>query len=459
MAKRLNGLIIILSTFLIFFYLKKDITLLGEDKSIAFLILFSPLIVLTIFTFGKTMGLLYFLFTVFFLKNYSRVYFPYLVGTNLTIGLVSSLLHSRFVSDIKEYRKNFLKIKERIDIFSREVEEKIKVKDALKKKFDRLFSFKSLADELSAILDLDRILHFAGEKIFEIVPKGEAVLIRIVKNKITFYYSPKTRESLQERIPFDVFDYWILREKGNLIINDIYKDFRFSSDSLEEIRRNFHSLLACPLTSEEKILGIVRLESSHSGVFTSDDLMMLDVFSDLLAVTLENAFLYQMTEELANRDSLTNLYLPRYLYNRLEEIMGREKEFSILMLDLDHFKDYNDRYGHIAGDIMLKKVAQLLLNSISGEDFAIRYGGEEFLLVLVNSGKEKAIKLAEEIREKVEKEIFYLRREATHVTVSIGVAFYPEDGRTKEELIHKADEWLYFAKAEGRNRIAYSGIK
>ncbi|MFN7170940.1 MAG: GGDEF domain-containing protein, partial [Candidatus Omnitrophota bacterium] len=148
-----------------------------------------------------------------------------------------------------------------------------------------------------------------------------------------------------------------------------------------------------------------------------------------------------------------------YLYTRIEEVMAKAKEFSLLMLDLDHFKDYNDRYGHIAGDIMLKKIAQLLLTHLSGEDFAVRYGGEEFLLVLVDKSKEKAIELAQKIRENVEKEIFYLRREATRLTISIGIAAYPREGRTKEELIHKADEWLYFAKEKGRNRIAYAGMK
>lgn len=469
----LNGLIILFSSFSIFILLEKELLIQGSavgDKVKALFVLFTPLTILTVSTFGISLGFAYLLSIILFSQRFIQYYqarylFP-LIGIVSTAGILASIERLKFVFWLHKYREKINSLKNRIDFLLMDIEEKTKMKSALTKRFERFYRLKTMADELSTVLNLEKVIKLAAEMIYEIIPKAETVLIYLLGEevididnpKFTSFYLKTTYELQDKKLYLDVFDYWLLREKGNLMINDVQKDFRFSS--LEEgVNRRFRALLARPLRSEDKILGVVRLESSLPGSFTPDDLRMLDIFSDLLSAGIENAYLYQKTEELARRDGLTNLFLPRYLYSRLEEIIAKAKEFSILILDLDHFKDYNDRYGHIAGDIMLKKIAKILTSNISEEDFAVRYGGEEFLLVLVNSGKENAIRVAEAIRRKVEKEIFYLRREATQVTVSIGIATYPLDGRTKEELIHKADEWLYFAKTHGRNRIAYSGIR
>ncbi|MCM8765522.1 MAG: sensor domain-containing diguanylate cyclase [Candidatus Omnitrophica bacterium] len=469
-----NGLIIIFSSLLIFFSLENLVSS-GEpdwgDKASALFILFIPLTAFTIFTLGNLSGFLYFLYLIFinhrFIQTYRTYSFLPLLGITLSVGILSALAERKFLLRIKGYKKNLLNLKEKIDSYVQEREEKTRIQSLLTQRFERFSRLKFMAEEFSTTLEISRIIQSAEERIPEIIPRADNFLIYLLETekgemespRIT-YFRARVKGGLENKeLQLDIFDRWILRSYDKLLISDVKKDFRFSKETVEELQREFRSLLASPLIAKGKILGVVRLESSPPGSFTPDDLRMLDLFSDLLAVGVENAYLYQRTEELAKYDGLTGLFLPRYFYTRWEEIVARFSRISLLMLDLDHFKGYNDRYGHIAGDIMLKKIAQLILNNLSGEDFAVRYGGEEFLLVLLGKGKEEAIALAEEIRGKVAQEVFFLRREATHLTVSIGIVTYPYEGKTREELIHKADAWLYLAKAKGRNRIAYAGIK
>jgi diguanylate cyclase (GGDEF)-like protein len=124
------------------------------------------------------------------------------------------------------------------------------------------------------------------------------------------------------------------------------------------------------------------------------------------------------------------------------------------MADQDHFKQFNDKYGHLAGDKLLTQVGHLLLNHIRGSDIACRYGGEEFALFLPESSPENTYRRAEELREEISKmEVYYQRESLPKITISMGISTYPEDGEKPEELIQSADLALYRAKQEGRNQV------
>ena len=134
--------------------------------------------------------------------------------------------------------------------------------------------------------------------------------------------------------------------------------------------------------------------------------------------------------------------------------MRRGQELSFLMVDLDKFKHYNDSFGHMAGDIVLKTLAQILEEHFSRPgDLACRYGGEEFCVFLPDCPKPRALQLANDLRKKIEAREIILRRQKTHVTVSIGVAAFPKDASGRDDLILKADEALYQAKETGRNKV------
>ena len=160
---------------------------------------------------------------------------------------------------------------------------------------------------------------------------------------------------------------------------------------------------------------------------------------------------------MAITDSLTQLATRRYFLERFKEEIRRsmrhKSSMSLLMLDLDHFKEKNDRFGHLVGDVVLKEVAGLLKSNLREIDVIGRYGGEEFSIVLSGIGKEGAFQVAGRIRESVEGATFKAYDEVVSTTLSIGVAVFPDDGVDIESLIEAADKTLYKAKELGRNRI------
>ncbi|MGW8220596.1 MAG: sensor domain-containing diguanylate cyclase [Syntrophobacteria bacterium] len=165
--------------------------------------------------------------------------------------------------------------------------------------------------------------------------------------------------------------------------------------------------------------------------------------------------------ELSITDSLTGLYNRKHLMETLENEVARSKrhkhDFSVLVIDIDHFKEYNDTYGHLAGDEVLSRLATVFKESVRSCDYVARYGGEEFILVLPEIGPEDGVKAAERIRKKVAKESFAGDGKPIQVTVSVGVASYPKDGDDSQSIIRHADTALYKSKESGRNRVVLAG--
>lgn len=257
----------------------------------------------------------------------------------------------------------------------------------------------------------------------------------------------------------DLFDQSVVRTMQPLLIEDTKKDYRFDEEKMagEEIRP-IRSLISAPLMIGKKALGILRIDSPHEKNFTTEDLRFLTTIADVGAVAIENAQLYERLEQLAIKDSLTGLYLRRYFLERLtvevSRQMRRKGELSFLMFDLDKFKQYNDKFGHVAGDIVLRAVAMILTDFFRQPgDLVCRYGGEEFCVLMPDCPKAKAVALAEALRKKIAEQTIVLRREKTKITVSIGAASFPKDAINPKELIHKADLALYQAKETGRNQV------
>jgi len=257
----------------------------------------------------------------------------------------------------------------------------------------------------------------------------------------------------------DIFDQFVVKTMHPLIVEDAQTDFRFDLDRMDEKdKRHLRSLISTPLIVGEKTLGILRLESGAARQFSTDDLRFLRTIADLASIAIENAQLYERLEMMAIKDGLTGLYVRRHMLERLGEEISRktrrESELSFLMIDLDRFKQYNDSFGHMAGDIVLKTIAQILEEHFrQSTEMVCRYGGEEFCVLLPDCPKSKAFVLANELREKIEAREIILRRQKTHVTVSIGVAAFPKDASGRDDLILKADEALYQAKETGRNKV------
>ncbi len=184
------------------------------------------------------------------------------------------------------------------------------------------------------------------------------------------------------------------------------------------------------------------------------------IMGEQFILGIKRAILYRQVQELATYDSLTHVYTRRYWFERSHQEVERSQRFNLnaccLMIDVDHFKDINDRYGHLVGDAILVEVSKMIRENIRQIDLYGRYGGEEFSILLTETDTDNAVYAAERIRKAIEQRNIRAYDEELHVTVSIGVSSF-SDGMTLEKLIEDADTSLYKAKQSGRNRVCTHG--
>lgn len=211
-----------------------------------------------------------------------------------------------------------------------------------------------------------------------------------------------------------------------------------------------------PFATRARAIGFFCTYSSKTGVFSGELFEELEIFCRQVAIALRKAKVYEEVQRLSITDGLTRLYSFRYFRKRLEEeweSAGRyHSPLALILLDIDHFKRYNDTYGHLAGDHVLVEVAGVLRRE-AAEHLCARYGGEEMVVLAPELPKDKALALAERLRAAIEALPVAVGGRHTRVTVSVGVAVFPEDASTPVQLIEAADKALYQAKAEGRNRV------
>lgn len=238
------------------------------------------------------------------------------------------------------------------------------------------------------------------------------------------------------------------------------------SDAARTLRRGekepaADSWLLYPILSQKKVLGVAHWTRPSSTPFTAEDAAQLEGLVPHVGVAVESLRARNKMRELAATDGLTGLYNHRRTCELLRDEMRRAERYnrplSVLMLDVDSFKSFNDNYGHPSGDQLLRSVAQLLRAGVRTVDKVGRYGGEEFVIIMPETHKDDAFLLAERIRRTIEQQAFIVvAGEEIHRTVSVGVASYPEDGLNPQEVIERADEALYRAKHSGRNCVIWA---
>lgn len=350
------------------------------------------------------------------------------------------------------------KLDEEINISANTIKDRRMSISSLEQKLRRYSMLKDVVEELSMTLAPDDINRLIIERTSDTLKKdGRAMLFLVDTEKQELMLTASSSEARVKAKKGDIFDHWVLRHRKSLMIEDIKKDFRFPTADMDDAGPSFISLIATPLVSEDKVVGMLRTDSANEFAFTQDDLRLLDIIANVGVVAIQNSVLYARTEELAIKDGLTGLCVRRYFMERFNEEVKRaarnKSGFSLLLIDIDNFKEYNDRYGHMAGDLVLKHLSRIMLQAAREGDIAARYGGEELVLLLVGMKKDEAMKVAASIKAAAEDNPLVLRRQESRVTVSIGLASYPEDSTLKDELIKAADMRLYKAKAQGRNRI------
>ena len=211
--------------------------------------------------------------------------------------------------------------------------------------------------------------------------------------------------------------------------------------------------LLYPIKSRGKLIGILALgKKKRNTLYTHEDIELVKSMASQAGIIIENARLYSQAVTWANTDGLTELYNHRHFHERLDQEIARGSRFgaifSLIMLDLDHFKIFNDNYGHMAGDEVLRKIGRCIEGSIRSVDMAFRYGGEEFTVILPETQLNDAYKVAERIRKTIEAKA---SPGTMPITASLGISSWPVDGMTKEDIVSRADAALYHAKQMGRN--------
>jgi diguanylate cyclase (GGDEF)-like protein len=220
--------------------------------------------------------------------------------------------------------------------------------------------------------------------------------------------------------------------------------------------------IVSPLVIGETILGSMRVESKNPSLFLLDDSRLLRSVCDLGALVLERAHFFKKAEESAIRDSLTSLFLRNYFFRRLKEEVKRaamaKTSLGLIMLDIDDFKKINDSYGHTVGDLVIKKLAQILLDTAGNTaNLICRFGGEEFMVCLVDCNRDRLHDTAEKIRSLAAETVVNFRRKEIRFTVSLGGVLYPDDSQDVLDLAGISDQLLYKAKKEGKNKACYLG--
>jgi len=219
-----------------------------------------------------------------------------------------------------------------------------------------------------------------------------------------------------------------------------------------------HGDIIVPLKTPNGISGVMFLHTEPNVNIREHDLDLLHTIGNQLGVAIENAKLYEQTKALSLHDPLTGLANRNMMDMELANSMARCRRtgepLSLLMIDLDHFKRFNDTYGHTAGDDLLIALARILKYEIREVDLIIRYGGEEFLVIMPDTPIDVALRAAERIRKKVETGDFQVGEgQSTHLTISLGAATSTDGSESPTILMTRADTALYLAKERGRNRV------
>ncbi len=252
-----------------------------------------------------------------------------------------------------------------------------------------------------------------------------------------------------------------LKSNLPLVVEEAAKDKRCSPGLLELLK--LEQMLLQTLYAHGKVLGLVIAGNSRKKANLAPE--KVERFSTVVnqaGIALENAQFYEKIQELTLHDELTGAYNYRYFYPKLREEMRLASRYrqplSVAIVDLDDFKHYNDTNGHLAGDSALRQIAQILINRLRKTDIVVRYGGEEFAVVLPVTNREGARKILEDLRKEIENYPFGGKEAGKKLTISVGISTYPYDAREARELVEIADKGLYQAKNKGKNQICIYGV-
>jgi len=255
---------------------------------------------------------------------------------------------------------------------------------------------------------------------------------------------------------------WVAKTGRPLFVPSVDKEPRFTRKVDEATAFSTESIVCLPLKIRDKVLGVIELVNKKDMSLQHPyDFEILTTVADYAAIALENARNYEQVRKLTITDDTTGLYNARYLHDVLQLEIDRSKQFgtncSVIFFDLDFFKLVNDSHGHLVGSKLLGEIGKLLVENLQPNYFGARYGGDEFVIIMRDTPKEKALEFCRDLREKLNSSNFLSQEGLNiHVTASFGIATFPVDAETKCKVLHLADERMYRIKDSHKNDIAFS---
>jgi diguanylate cyclase (GGDEF)-like protein len=334
--------------------------------------------------------------------------------------------------------------------------EKEYLSEQLKEREQELSVINSSSVILSSSLDIQEIFGSFIEELKKVVDVAWATIVLTEENNFRcMALSAKEGSAYQvgDRVPMEgTGTGWVVTQKKSFIEPDISREMYFTTGK-QFYQMGLRTMAYLPLIAKGRAIGSFIVASKLPNAYNQRHVKLLEQLASQIAMPLENSQLYAKAEQKARVDELTRLLNRRSLDEMIDSEIGRHSRyggaFTLAILDLDSFKSYNDSYGHLSGDRLLREVGHVIKSAIRNVDYAFRYGGDEFAILLPQTSIEDALQVLERVREKIADS---LDSGDIRITSSIGLASWPDDGISHTDIIAAADSTLYRAKRSGGNR-------
>ncbi len=335
---------------------------------------------------------------------------------------------------------------------------------AIQQDYTRLFH--DVARALTSTLELEIVLTTVMTKMAQFFGPERWSMMLVDKERNDLYYVIAVGEDSNSlrglRVPMgEGVAGWVAATGNPLVVPDTSVEPRWVEFGQRNPGLNIHSIACVPVRSaEDGVVGVIQLLNSKIDLLSDYSVSFLRVLCDFSAIAVRNAAQMKKIYELSISDDCTGLFNSRHLYTRLEEQLGSpdRRSFSLLFLDIDHFKGVNDTHGHLVGSRLLREVADMIKACIGPSNAGFRYGGDEFVVLMPDHGKTAAVDLATKLFQELRRRRFLTNEGlALELRASFGLATFPEDGTNIERIIKAADDMMYHVKGSTRDNLGVAG--
>jgi diguanylate cyclase (GGDEF)-like protein len=336
------------------------------------------------------------------------------------------------------------------------------------RQMDHLRVFHEVARALTQTLELEEILLTIMEKMAQFFGPERWSMLMVDDAAQQLYYAIAVGEDSESlkglRVPLgEGVAGWVASTGTPLVVPDVSLDAQWSAFSRAHPELRIRSIACIPVRSGDRTLGVIQLLNSKLDLESEYSISFLRILCDYAAIAIQNARSVKLIHELTITDDCTSLFNARHLYTMLDEQLAvatskREHQFSLLFIDLDHFKEVNDTHGHLVGSRLLAEVGSLMKRVLGPENSCFRYGGDEFVALLPGMGKQAGIVATMRLWEHLRDEAFLSGQGLDlKLSGSFGLATFPEDGNSVQAIIRAADTMMYSAKTT-RDNVSVAGL-